>query len=48
MKKYFLLLATLFLSIPMAIAQKNVKIAYIDMEYILEKVPAFAEANSQL
>ncbi len=47
MKKLFLLLS--FISI-MANAQtaRGVKIGYIDMEYILEKVPDYAEAMNQL
>ena len=51
MKKYFLL-TTLFLIFAIANAEaqagRGAKIAYIDMEYILGKVPDYAEANSQL
>lgn len=48
MKKYFLIV--LFtLSATLVTAQtRGVKIGYIDMEYILEKVPDYAEAKSQL
>ncbi len=46
MKKYFVLLFSFVL---VAIqAQKTTKIGYIDMEYILEKVPEYAEAKNQL
>ena len=46
MKKYFVLLFSFVL---FAIqAQKTTKIGYIDMEYILEKVPEYAEAKNQL
>ena len=48
MKKQFLLIVTL-LSILGAQAQtRGVKIAYIDMAYILEKGPDYAEAKNQL
>jgi Skp family chaperone for outer membrane proteins len=46
MKKYFVLLFSFVLFV--AQAQKTTKIGYIDMEYILEKVPEYAEAKSQL
>ena len=48
MKKYFLLVIA---SLPLLVANaqtRGVKIAYIDMEYILEKVPDYAEAKNQL
>ncbi|SEQ00834.1 OmpH family outer membrane protein [Flavobacterium urocaniciphilum] len=46
MKKYFvLLLSCMFLAVN---AQKTTKIGYIDMDYILEKVPEYAEAKNQL
>lgn len=49
MKKYSLLiLCSLSLSFFNIHAQKGARIGYIDMEYILEKMPAFAEANNQL
>lgn len=49
MKKYFLLLITPLFFANNALAQsRGVKIGYIDMEYILEKVPSYAEANNQL
>jgi Skp family chaperone for outer membrane proteins len=49
MKKYFLVvLATTFI-INIASAQtRGIKVGYIDMEYILEKVPDYAEAKNQL
>ena len=50
MKKYFLLvLLSSLLSINNAKGQaRGIKIGYIDMEYILEKVPNYAEAKNQL
>lgn len=48
MKKYFLLLLAAF---PLLVANaqtRGIKIAFIDMEYILEKVPDYAEAKNQL
>lgn len=49
MKKYLLTLVTV-LSCFAAVAQgaKGVKIAYIDMDYILNKAPDYAEAKNQL
>ncbi|MEE1900132.1 OmpH family outer membrane protein [Flavobacterium rakeshii] len=48
MKKHLLILLTLF-SVSAATAQsRGLKIAYIDMDYILEKVPDYAEAKNQL
>ena len=49
MKKY-ILISILFLSaVFQANAQsKGVKIGYIDMEYILQNVPDYSEAKSQL
>lgn len=46
MKKYFVLLFSFVLFAVQA--QKTTKIGYIDMEYILEKVPEYAEAKNQL
>jgi Skp family chaperone for outer membrane proteins len=49
MKKYFLaLFISLFLCFSGVSQTRGVKIGYIDMEYILEKVPNYAEAKSQL
>lgn len=49
MKKYFLaLFISLFLCYNGVSQTRGVKIGYIDMEYILEKVPNYAEAKSQL
>ncbi|UGS21456.1 OmpH family outer membrane protein [Flavobacterium cyclinae] len=47
MKKILILLA-LFSFTSQAQTARGVKIGYIDMEYILEKVPDYAEANNQL
>jgi Skp family chaperone for outer membrane proteins len=49
MKRYFILMFTVLVGLT-ATAQgsKALKIAYIDMEYILDKVPDFAEAKNQL
>ncbi|AXG74161.1 OmpH family outer membrane protein [Flavobacterium arcticum] len=47
MKKIFLVLFTIFATAT-ATAQRGVKIAYIDMEYILDKVSDYAEAKNQL
>jgi len=47
MKKLFLLLS-FFLITANAQTARGVKIGYIDMEYILEKVPDYAEAINQL
>ena len=49
MKKYIFILFGLLLTTSTAYSQgKGVKIGYIDMEYILEKVPDYAEAKNQL
>ena len=49
MKKYFLVLfISLFLCQTGFSQTRGVKIGYIDMEYILEKVPNYAEAKTQL
>ena len=50
MKKYFLLvlLSTLFITNNVTGQARGIKIGYIDMEYILEKVPNYAEAKNQL
>jgi Skp family chaperone for outer membrane proteins len=49
MKKYILIIFACILSVQNANSQgKGVKIGYIDMEYILEKVPDYAEAKNQL
>lgn len=46
-KKYFTILF-LFISLSNFSQTRGVKIGYIDMEYILEKVPDYAEAKNQL
>ena len=47
MKKIFLLVV-LLLSISISWSQRNQLIAYIDMEYILENVPEYLEAQNTL
>jgi Skp family chaperone for outer membrane proteins len=47
MKKIFLFVVLLF-SATILSAQKNQRIAYIDMEYILENVPEYLEAQNTL
>ena len=48
MKKYFFLLLACFPLLAVNAQTKGVKIAYIDMNYILDKVPDYAEAKNQL
>jgi Skp family chaperone for outer membrane proteins len=48
MKRYLIVLFTALASLSAAAQAKGVKIAYIDMEYILSKAPDFAEAKNQL
>ncbi|MFP9099944.1 OmpH family outer membrane protein [Flavobacterium sp. RHBU_24] len=48
MKRYLTVLITVLASLSAAAQAKGVKIAYIDMEYILSKAPDFAEAKNQL
>ena len=48
MKKYFLLLLAFFPLMAANAQARGVKIAYIDMNYILDKVPDYAEAKNQL
>lgn len=48
MKRYFVILFTVFASLTAAAQSRGLKIAYIDMEYILSKAPDFAEAKNQL
>lgn len=48
MKKHFLVLLVLFTAATATAQSRGLKIAYIDMEYILEKVPDYAEAKNQL
>jgi len=47
MKKIFLLIVLIF-SVSCSWAQRNQLIAYIDMEYILENVPEYIEAQNTL
>jgi Skp family chaperone for outer membrane proteins len=48
MRKLFLLLLTLLFSFLSFGQTKGVKIGYIDMEYILQNVPSYADAKNQL
>jgi Skp family chaperone for outer membrane proteins len=49
MKKYFLIIILALTTVFQMNAQtRGVKIGYIDMEYILENVPDYIEAKSQL
>lgn len=48
MKKSFLLLILLLVSLTSQAQSKGVKIGYIDMDYILENVPDYKEASIQL
>lgn len=48
MKKFLLLVLTVFTALAANSQSRGVKIAYIDMEYILNKVPDYASAKSQL
>lgn len=50
MRKHFLTLVFIVSASIAAIAQggKGIRIGYIDMEYILQSVPEYAEANNQL
>ena len=48
MKKSFLLLILLLVSLTSQAQSKGVKIGYIDMDYILENVPDYKEASVQL
>jgi Skp family chaperone for outer membrane proteins len=49
MKKYFaILMLALFSVFQMNAQSRGVKIGYIDMEYILQNVPDYSEAKSQL
>lgn len=48
MKKQFLLIIAMLAALGANAQSRGIKIAYIDMEYILEKVPDYAEAKNQL
>jgi len=48
MKRYLVLLLTVFISLAANAQGRGIKIGYIDMDYILDKVPDYAEAKSQL
>lgn len=47
-KVFLLLLGTLLMSYHTTIAQRGIKVGYIDMDYILENVPEYQEASKQL
>lgn len=47
MKKNILLIVLLLIT-SITVAQKNQRIAYIDMEYILQSIPAYLEAQNSL
>lgn len=49
MKKYCFLLLVSLLALNLGVSQtKSIRIGYIDMEYILEKMPDYANAKNQL
>ena len=48
MKKSLLILITIFAAFSASAQSRGIRIGYIDMDYILEKVPDFAEAKNQL
>ena len=48
MRKVFLLIAPLLLLSWNSVAQRGLKIGYIDMEYILQNVPDYAQAKNEL
>mgnify|MGYP003494371919 CR=1 FL=1 len=48
MKKYFLAAFLLLLVFQANAQSRGIKIGYIDMEYILQNVPDYTEAKSQL
>ena len=48
MKKYFLTALITLAALTANAQSRGIKIAYIDMEYILDKVPDYAEAKNQL
>lgn len=47
-KRIFSILILLLLSVANISAQKSIRLGYIDMEYILENVPEYQEAQNQL
>lgn len=48
MKRFLVLLFTIGALLTASAQTRGIKIAYIDMEYILDKVPSFAETKNQL
>ncbi len=48
MKKIFSIVLIISLSFGSALAQKSIRLGYIDMEYILQNVPEYQEATQQL
>ena len=47
-KRIFSIVAILAIGLTSAVAQKSIRLGYIDMEYILENVPEYQEATRQL
>ncbi len=47
-KRIVSIIAIAAISLSTAMAQKSIRLGYIDMEYILENVPEYQEANNQL
>ncbi len=48
MKRHFITLLVIFSIYSSVFAQKGARVGYIDMEYILQNVPAYTEAKNQL
>jgi Skp family chaperone for outer membrane proteins len=48
MKRHFITLLVIFTIYSSVLAQKGARVGYIDMEYILQNVPAYTEAKNQL
>ena len=48
MKRHFITLLVIFNIYSSVFAQKGARVGYIDMEYILQNVPAYTEAKNQL
>lgn len=48
MRKYFLIALVTFANLTANAQSRGIRIGYIDMEYILEKAPEYAEAKNQL
>lgn len=48
MKKFFLIIAVLLVNFSQSQTAKGAKVGYIDMDYILSKLPEYAEAKGKL